>query len=60
MKLDRKKFFLSAAAGLAGIALFNKFPFSFLARESKSANSKISVKINPMAVSRGSEKGKNA
>ncbi len=60
MKLDRKKFFLSAAAGLTGIALFKKFPFSFLAGGSKSSSSKISVKINPMAVSRSSEKGKHA
>jgi hypothetical protein len=60
MKLDRKKFFLSAAAGLAGLALLKKFPFNFLTKGNKSADSKINVKINPLAVSRSNEKGKNA
>lgn len=52
MKIDRKKFFLTAATSFLGISLLNKFPFNLFEKNSKSENDKIQVKINPSAVSR--------
>ena len=60
MKVDRKKFFLTAAISLLGLSLLNKFPFSLFGRSSKKDNGKIQVKINPFAVSRKTKEGEHA
>jgi len=52
MKIDRKKFFVTAATSFLGVTFLNKFPFSAFGQTSKSGNGKIKVKINPSAVSR--------
>ncbi len=60
MKVDRKKFFLTAAISMLGLSLLNKFPFTFFGRSSKKDSSKIQVKINPSAVSRKTKEGEHA
>ena len=60
MKIDRKKFFLTAATSFLGIAFLKNFPFSRLGNMTKPGTGKIRVKINPSAVSRNSKKGNNA
>ena len=60
MKIDRKKFFLTAATSFLGIAFLKYFPFSRLGNISKTGNDKIRVKINPSAVSRDSKKDNHA
>jgi hypothetical protein len=60
MKIDRKKFFLSASASFLGIALFKNLPFSLLGKKDKSVNGQLKVKINPSAVSRNSKEGSHA
>jgi len=54
-KLERKKFFISVGAGLAGFVLLKTFPFNLFAKNKikfRESNRKIKVRINPLAVSR--------
>ncbi|HAB52472.1 MAG: hypothetical protein A2315_05705 [Ignavibacteria bacterium RIFOXYB2_FULL_35_12] len=60
MRIDRKKFFLSAATGFLGITLLRKFPFNVFRKNSRSESGKIQVKINPSAVSRSRKEGGHA
>jgi len=60
MKIDRKKFFLTAATNFLGITFLKNFPFSAFGKTSKSGNGKIKVKINPSAVSRKSKEDNHA
>jgi hypothetical protein len=58
-KIHRKKFFESLGTGFFGFMVFNSFPFKFLSsRERK--EKEISIRINPLAISRKKTKGKNA
>ena len=61
-KIGRKNFFYSVGAGLAGYAVMKTFPFGLLSKKlfnSKKDSEKISVKINPFAVSRNKIGGNN-
>jgi hypothetical protein len=60
MKIDRKKFFLTAGVSFLGISLLNKFPFKLFGKNSKFENGKIQVKINPSAVSRNKKDDNHA
>jgi len=60
MKIDRKKFFITASASFLGIALLKIFPFNLFGKHSKTKNGKIQVKINPSAISRNMKEGENA
>jgi len=60
MKIDRKKFFLTASTSFLGIALFKSLPFGLFRKKDKVGNGKLKVKINPSAVSRNSKEGSNA
>jgi len=60
MKLDRKKFFLISSTSFLGIALLKNLPFNLFGKTDKSKKSKLTVKINPSAVSRNSKEGTNA
>jgi hypothetical protein len=60
MKIDRKKFFLIGSTSFLGITLLKRFPFNLVGRKDKSGNGKITVKINPSAVSRNSIEGSDA
>lgn len=60
MKVDRKKFFLTAASGFLGLTLLSKFPFNLFGNNSKTNSGKIQVKINPSAVSRDMKEGDHA
>jgi hypothetical protein len=62
-KLERKKFFTSIGAGFLGYMVLSKFPFSLFGKKSiaaKDNNSKIKIKINPLAVSRNKIGDNNA
>ena len=62
-KIQRKKFFFSIGAGIAGFVALKSFPFNLFSkkeRPKKIVNSKSSkVKINPSAVSRKNIGGNN-
>ena len=61
-KLDRKNFFYSLGAGLAGYAAVKAFPFKLIGKKilnEDNNNKKIKVKINPFAVSRKKIGGNN-
>lgn len=60
MKVDRKKFFFTAAASFFGLTLLNKFPFNLFEKANKKNIGKIQVKINPSAVSRNMKEGEHA
>ena len=60
MKIDRKKFFITASTSFLGIAFLKNIPFSLLGRKDKSGNVKMKVKINPSAVSRSSKEDHHA
>lgn len=60
MKIDRKKFFLIGTASFLGAALLKSLPFSLFAKKDVAAKNKLTVKINPSAVSRNSKEGNNA
>jgi len=60
MKIDRKKFFITASTSFLGITLLKKFPFNLFGKNSKSENAKIQVKINESAVSRNLKEGSHA
>jgi hypothetical protein len=60
MKINRKKFFLTASTSFLGITLLKSFPFSLLGKKDNAGNGKLKVKINPSAVSRNSKEGSNA
>jgi hypothetical protein len=60
MKIDRKKFFITASTSFLGIAFLKHLPFSLLGRKDKSGNIKMKVKINPSAVSRSSKEDNHA
>ena len=57
--MNRKKFFTSLTIGTLGFTLFNTYPFKFFKDKSKTLNSNVKMKINPMAVSRKNKGGKN-
>ena len=59
MKIDRKKFFLTASISFLGIAFFKSLPFRLFEKKEK-RNNKLNVKINPSAVSRNRKEGRNA
>lgn len=60
MKIDRKKFFITASTSILGITLLKKLPFNLFGKNSKSENGKIQVKINASAVSRNMKEGDHA
>jgi hypothetical protein len=59
MKINRKKFFLTASTSFLGITLLKSLPFSLFVKKEKLSN-KLNVKINPSAVSRNHQEGSNA
>jgi hypothetical protein len=53
MKIDRKKFFLTAAGtAFLGMSLLRNFPLKMFGKIQKSRDRKLKVKIHPLAVSR--------
>jgi hypothetical protein len=60
MKIDRKKFFLTASTSFLGIAFLKSLPFGLFGKKDKSVNGQLKVKINPSAVSRKSKEVSNA
>lgn len=58
--MNRKKFFLIGSTVFLGITFLKKFPFSLFSKNEKLGKTKLSVKINPSAVSRNSKEGSNA
>lgn len=50
--MNRKNFFISISLGAVGFALYNSFPMKYFTKKSNNSNTKIKVKINPLAVSR--------
>ncbi len=60
--VNRKKFFSSLGAGLAGYFVVKSLPLRFLGKRifnDKNESEKVSVKINPFAVSRQKIGGNN-
>ncbi len=60
--LNRKKFFSSLGAGLAGYVIMKSIPFNFIGKKlfnDKKESEKLLVKINPFAVSRQKIGGNN-
>lgn len=57
--MNRKKFFTSLTMSAVGLALFNSFPLKYFSNEYKIQNSKVKLKINPMAVNRKTKGGTN-
>jgi len=61
-KIERKIFFIAAAAGVAAYTVFKSFPFKFFSskNQGKISNPKNDmIKVNPMAVSRKNTGGRN-
>ena len=54
-KIERKKFFFNLGKGLAGLVIFNSFPFKLFGKN-RTSTRKVEIKINPFAVSRKSRK----
>jgi hypothetical protein len=50
--IKRKKFFKSITAGITGLIVFNSFPYKLFRLNRNESVTKISVKINPLAVKR--------
>ena len=61
-KIDRKNFFYSLGAGVAGYVAMKSFPFKYIGKKlfsNEENNNKVLVKINPFAVSRKKIGGNN-
>ncbi len=64
-KINRKKFFYSLGAGIAGYVVLRSLPFKLFRKKENLNSNKVEnkknsrVKINPLAVSRKNTGGKN-
>ena len=59
-KIHRKKFFISLGTGFLGFMFFNSIPLKFFTKKEMEKETKLNVRINPLAVSRKKTDGKNA
>ncbi len=57
--MNRKKFFTSISFGAIGFTIYNSFPMKYFYKKTDRFNHKVSVKINPFAVSRKKVGDKN-
>ena len=58
-KIHRKKFFASLGTGFLGFVLFNSFPFKFFVDKKMKNEDQVTIQINPLAVRRNKQDGKN-
>lgn len=60
-RLKRKNFFTSLGAGIAGYVVMRSFPFRLFTNKGNEnkTDSKIKLRINPLAISRNKTGGNN-
>ena len=57
--MNRKNFFTSISFGAVGFVIYNSFPMKYFSKKLNDSNTKLEVKVNPLAVGRNKAGKKN-